>query len=342
MTLIYFILILGIIVFIHELGHFIFAKTSGIYVYEFSIGMGPKILSKKRKNDETVYSLRLLPIGGFVSMAGESIEVDENVPVAKRFQSKKWYKRVLTVTAGVIFNFLLAFVLLFVIALINGAPTNKTKVGIVDKNYDAYNQGLEAGDVITSINGKHVGNSDALTLQLQLNIGKKITLTVKKSDGSKKTLEINPTLVDKNYLYGFSLDNKYEYGFLSSIKYAFTKTGTTISQMAHIIGYLVTGKLQLDNLSGPVGIYQVVGQTAKTGFLNILFLIAYISINVGFVNLVPLPAFDGGRLLFLIIEKITGKPLNSKIENTINSIGFVLLMMLMVLITYNDILRLFK
>lgn len=347
MTIVYFILILGIIVCIHEFGHFLFAKKAGIYVYEFSIGMGPRLFKWNRKNDETTYSIRLLPIGGFVQMAGEDLEADEKseIPKDKMMQNKKWHQRFLTIIAGVMFNFILAIVLLFVIALIHGAPYLGTRVGEVTENSPAAIAGLEAGDKIIKVGNKKVNNADMLMLEIQVQNGKETIFVVEKKDGKTNEIVITPkkVIVDKKegYQYGFGLETKTEKGIIGAIKYAFGKTLSLVEQMIFIIGYLFTGKLALSSLAGPVGIFQVVGETAKTGILNIIYLIAFMSINVGFLNLLPIPAFDGGRLLFLIIEKIKRSPVSPKVENAIHSVGFVLLMILMVVITYNDILRLF-
>ncbi|MCI9233927.1 MAG: RIP metalloprotease RseP [Bacilli bacterium] len=347
MTIIYFILILGIIVCIHEFGHFLFAKKAGIYVYEFSIGMGPRLFKWNRKNDETVYSIRLLPIGGFVQMAGEDLDTDEKseIPKDKMMQNKKWYQRFLTIVAGVMFNFILAIILLFVIALIHGAPYLGTTIGEVGENSPAAVAGLETGDRIIKVGNKKVTNSDMLMLELQVQNGKETTLVVEKKDGKTRKIIMSPKKITvdgkESYQYGFALETKAEKGIIGAVKYAFGKTISLVEQMVHIIGYLFTGKLALSSLAGPVGIFQVVGETAKTGILNMIYLIAFMSINVGFLNLLPIPAFDGGRLLFLIIEKIKRSPVSPKLENAIHSIGFILLMILMVVITYNDILRLF-
>jgi len=201
--------------------------------------------------------------------------------------------------------------------------------------------GIQIGDVITKINGKKVRSYEELSVELAVSNSKEIELTVL-SNGIEKTYNIEPTKVDENYLYGFTLNNDIEKDFFKSIKYSFEKTGNLIKQMVLIVKYLFTGKLELNNLSGPVGIYQVVDQARTLGFLNIIYLIAYLCINVGFINFIPFPAFDGGRILFLIIEKIKGSKVNPKIENIIHSIGFVLLMILMVFVTYNDIIRIFK
>lgn len=347
MTLLYFILVLGITVLIHELGHFIFAKKAGVHCYEFSIGMGPRLFKFNRKNDETEYSIRLLPIGGYVQMAGEDLETnDDKVSADRQMCNKKWHERFLIIVAGVVFNFILAFILLFIVGLINGAPTNKPIIASVDEEYPAYKTNLQAGDIIVKINDKNIKTSDRLILELQVTNGKEVELEVMHENGKTEDVTIKPILVEidgeSGYKYGFSLDNSVDNGFFSAIKYAFTKILSLVEQMIFIICYLITGKLSLNNLAGPIGIFNIVGEAASAGFINIIYLMGYISVNVGFINLLPIPAFDGGRLLFLIIEKIKGKPVNPKVENMIHSIAFILLMILMFVISYNDIMRLFK
>ena len=345
MTLIYFILVLGVTVLIHELGHFIFAKRAGIYVYEFSIGMGPKLFQIHSKKDETVYSIRLLPIGGYVQMAGESVEEDKDIPKEKQMQSKTWMQRFLTIVAGVLFNFLLAIVLFFIIGLVNGSPSNATYINTVEQESPAFEAGLEPNSKIIGLNGKKIRSMSHLALEFEINYGKNFKFEVITEDGKEKTIEIKP--IEKNddntktYYYGFSYKNNYDKGILAAIKYAFTNVFALIHQMILVIFYLITGKLSLNNLSGPIGIYTVVGEAAQYGILTMLNLIGLLCVNVGFINILPLPAFDGGRLLFLIIEKIKGKPVDAKIENTIHAVGMVLLMILMVVVTFNDIMRLF-
>lgn len=345
MILICFILVLGVTIMIHELGHFIVAKKAGVYIYEFSLGMGPKIFSKKRKNDPTEYNIRLFPIGGFVSMAGEDLE-EEKVPKEEQLCNKRWILRFATMIAGITFNFLLAIVLLFVIALISGTPKYDTKIGYIDENYPIIDSNIQVGDVIKKVNQTKINSSEMLVLELTIHSGDALNFTVEHSDGKQETILVTPIQTERDgqigYSYGFSLDNTKQTGILPSIQYAFVKTKNLVSQMGKIIYYLVTGKLGLDSLSGPVGIYSVVGDAVSAGPLNILYLIAYLCINVGLINLIPLPAFDGGRVLFLIIEKIKGSKVNSKIENTIHSVGFLLLMILMIYITYHDILKIFK
>ena len=344
MTLIYMILMLGIIVFIHEFGHFIFAKKAGIYVYEFSIGMGPRIIKFNRKNDETEYSIRLFPIGGYVQMAGEGLEEDEQIPEEKRMQSKTWIQRFLTVIAGIMFNFILAIVLLFVVGLINGTPVNKPYISIVDEGINS--NLLNVGDRILEVNGKKVIFTDTMLLRIQVSNGKPLKLKLKEENGNTKEVTLNPIEVNEDgktsYKYGIGIGNDVKKGILPALKFAFVKFASLIAQMAMVIGYLFTGKLGISSLSGPVGIFGVVGESAKAGFINLIYLTAFISLNVGFMNVLPIPALDGGRILFLLIEKIKGSKVDIKVENTIHAIGFALLMILMVVITLKDILGIIK
>ena len=418
MTIIYFILILGITVFIHEFGHFIFAKKFGVHVYEFSIGMGPKIFKFNRKNDETDYCIRLFPIGGFVSMAGEEIEVDESIPENKRLDSKPAYQRFLIMIAGVTMNFLLAIVLYIFIGLFNTVSIDNVYVT------DSIIPNLNNGDKIIAINDRFVNNYDKLALEITIAGDKDYVMTIKDKNGNKKNIKINPIAVGKSnllyekeygfevndlkivnsktndildgdtivkinnkninsyaellqelsnsgdtfiitlnskgeeksvnvttkeknndeligYSYGYYITGKEAKGFFGAIKYSFIKFFSTIEQMIFTVFYLITGRISLNMLSGPVGIFNVVSVYSKAGFSNIISLLCLICVNVGFINLLPLPAFDGGHLLFIVIEKIKGSKVNPKVENLIHNIGFILLMILMVLITYNDIIKLF-
>lgn len=342
MTLIYMILILGIIVFIHEFGHFLFAKKAGVYVYEFSLGMGPRLFKFKRENDETEYSIRLLPIGGFVQMAGEEVDSDESVPYEKRLYAKTWLQRFLTIGAGIMFNFILAIILLYFVGLVNGASQNKPYISSIE---EGINDAINVGDQIISVNGKKVVFTDVLILDIQVNNGKPLNMELKRSSGEIYNVTLNPIEVNSDgnvsYKYGIGLHDDVKTGFFESVKYAFVKFASLIVQMILVIGNLITGKLGIGSLSGPVGIFTVVGESAAAGFINLVYLTAFISINVGFMNLLPIPALDGGRILFLIIEKIKGSKVDVRVENVIHSVGFALLMLLMIIVTFNDIIRLF-
>ncbi len=350
-ALILLILILGILIFIHELGHFLTAKNRGAYVYEFAIGMGPKIFSFKRKNsnDPTIYSLRAFPIGGYCAIAGE---VDENDnPEVKLKKSdymcnKKIWERCLILIAGVTMNFIAGILILFVSSLIWGSVEQETIVGQAPAGYPVANAGIEVGDKIIAIDGHKTDTWDKVTLALNLkHKGSDYSFKVEKSDGQIKTYKITPQVTKdekgkETKVFGIGQDPTKKRGFKASIKYAFSKTYSILSSMAMIIGALFTGKLSLVALSGPIGVYSIVGEAAKTSAESVLYLMAYLSLNLAFINAIPFPAFDGGRVLFLIIEGIRKKKMSPKIENALNTIGFALLMLLMIVISIKDIISL--
>lgn len=345
MTIIIFILVLGTIVFVHELGHFTFAKLMGVYVYEFAIGMGPKLFSKKGK--ETEYSIRLIPIGGFCSLAGEETDAESiKVPKNRILQAKKPWQRFLIMFFGPGFNFIFAILTLFFIALFAGSASYEPIISSVEKNYPAYTAGLTKNDEILTINGKKIKTLDDVSLYLTIaDKNKDTTIKVKKEDGSLKTYKVKPKKVkvdgEEGYKYGIGLQSTKKYGLINSLKYTGVKITSLFKQMFITIESLFTGGVKVNQLSGPVGIYTIVGQQSKAGLSSILYLMAFLSINVGFLNLLPLPAFDGGHILFIIIEKIKGSPVTPRVENTIHTIGLFLLMLLMIYITFNDIIKLF-
>ena len=343
MTIILFILILGIIIFIHELGHFLFAKKFGIYVYEFSLGFGPKLFSFKRKNDETEYMIKAIPLGGYVAMAGEDA-LDDKVPEEMRLYSKPVWQRLLVMAAGVINNFILGFVLLFIMGLIYGSTSSSNVLYNIPETGSLYNLGVRSGDIVTKINNKKTNNYDDIQTYLALATQKRkdanIDITIK-SNNIEKTYNVKPTKAeDGNYYYGISVKIERKKGVLPALKYAKDKFVSIYKSMVIVIKSLLTRQLGVSSLSGPVGIYGVV-DTAKNSVQMLLYLTAYLSINIGFMNIIPFPAFDGGRILFLIIEKIKGSKLNPKFETYANFIGFVILMGLMILVTIKDVINLF-
>ena len=346
LTLIYFIIILLVVITIHEFGHFIFAKIFGVYVYEFSIGMGPKIISKKGKNGETDYSIRAIPIGGYVQLAGEEIDDDKKVPKNRKMYSKPAWQRFLIMFFGPMNNFILAVILLLLYALIWGAPVLTPTLTEVSNGYPAEEAGLVVGDTILEVNNHKTSTTDDVQLYLTLvKKGQTVNFKVKKIDGSVENISVTPKKenVDgkETYRYGITFGGDIEKGLFASIKYSFVKFGALMKQMAVVVKSLFTGKLSLKSMSGPVGIYSIVGDTASSGISSMIQLVALLSVNVGFINLIPFPAFDGGRIFFLIIEKIKGSPISTRTENIIHGIGFVLLMILLLYITFNDVLRLF-
>ena len=345
LSLLWFILILGSIVAIHEFGHFIFAKMANIYVYEFSIGMGKKLFGKKKKDGETEFCVRAVPLGGYVMIAGEDVE-DENIPKDRQMCNKNFIQRFLVLFAGPFNNFLFAFVVLLISAFIYGAVSMAPYIGEVSPEYPAYAAGIESGDLVISLDGEKVSSWDKALIKLQLNEGEPVTFEVKKANGNILKYDVTPKeVVDEegNSSYKFGIATKYqkEYGFIASIKYAFNKTISLFGSMFDTLKYLFKGKVGVNQLSGPVGIYSIVDSQAKQGLEAVLYLVAYLSINVGVINLLPFPAFDGGRIVFLIIEKLFKKPVSKKVENMIHTIGFMLIIGLLIYVTFNDILRLF-
>lgn len=344
-TLILFILILGITILVHEFGHFIFAKMAGVHIYEFALGFGPVIFKKVAK-DGTQYAIRAIPLGGFVSMAGEEVDYDAKKHKGKNMQDKTFIQRFLIMFMGVGNNFIFAFLVLLLIGFIYGASNLNPIITGVSENYPAAVAGLDAGDKVLSINGNKVKYIDDISLYMTLaDLKQPLLFEVEKENGVVEKYNILPEkqIIDgeENYVVGITLAKTSERGFFKSFEFAFKQEMAIFKQMIVVLKSLFTGDLAVNKLSGPVGIYSIVDQYKEQGLNSLLYLVALLSVNVGIINLIPLPAFDGGRILFLIIEKLKGSPINSKVENMIHSIGFILLMILMIYITFNDILNLF-
>ena len=342
-TLILFIILLGSIIFIHEGGHFLFAKLTGIYVYEFALGMGPKLFSFKK--GETVYSLRAIPIGGFCQLAGEEGE-DEDLPKDRTLPGKKPWQKFLVMFFGAGFNFISAILVLFFISLVWGATSTEPILSSVEKDTPAYEAGLRKGDEILEINGHDIWTIDDISLYITIADPTDATeFKVKKENGSIETYKIKPekTKVDdeERYIYGIGMQGEERHGLGAALEYTVVKTGSLFKQMGVTLLNLFTGGISLSQLSGPVGIYEVVGAQASGGLASLLYLFSFLSINVGFINLLPLPAFDGGHILFIIIEKIKGSPVKPETEAKFHAVGLFILMLLMIYVTFYDILRLF-
>ena len=344
-NLLLFILVLGFIIFVHEFGHFTWAKICGVYVYEFALGMGPKIISKKGK--ETEYSLRAIPIGGFCQLAGEDVDDDDlkKVPKNRRLQSKTAFQRFLIMFFGAGNNFISAFLILFFIALIWGGTTLAPRITAVEENSAAYRAGIKEKDLVVKINGHKIKTSDDMSLYLAIANPKKKSTIVVERNKQNITIKVKPDKVTddgkETYRFGIGIQQERTHGFVNAVKYMVEKGASLFKQMTITFGTLITGGIRLNQLSGPVGIYTIVGESSKAGLSNILYLIAYLSINVGFINLLPFPAFDGGHILFIIIEKLRGKPVSPELENKIHTIGLLLLLLLMLIVTVNDIIKLF-
>lgn len=419
-TIITFIIVFGILVIVHEFGHFFFAKRSGILVREFAIGMGPKIYGHQAK-DGTTYTLRLLPIGGYVRMAGngddetemapgmplslllnsdgivekinlsKKVQLTNNIPMELirydleeeltitgyvngeeeqevtysvahdasiieadgtelriapkdvQFQSAKLWQRMLTNFAGPMNNFLLAILLFILLAFMHGGVqvTNTNQIGEVLPNGAAQTAGLKENDKILEINGNAIHSWGDLTATITENPGKKLNVEVERN-GQKQTLSVTPGVVESNgKKYGqLGIKAPMKTGFFDKIIGGTQQAFSSSLEIFKALGSLFTN-FSLNKLGGPVMMFQLSSEAADQGILTVISLMAILSMNLGIVNLLPIPALDGGKLVLNVVEGIRGKPISQEKEGFITLAGFGLLMLLMVLVTWNDIQRFF-
>lgn len=343
-TLVLLLLILTLIVGIHEFGHFIAAKKCKVYVDEFSIGMGPLIKQVKPKKSETAYSVRALPIGGYVSMA-EKEDPKGKIKKNRILENKGFFEQFWVFINGIAFNFLLAIVIFFVIGLIRGREIDNTKIYSIEKDYPAEQIGLEIGDEILEVNGNKVSSYYDFAVEVSVKEEKEIySFKVKKTDGQIFTYKIAPKIEkdgeSETKIFGIGFKNEYKKGFFNAVIYGFEGTWDTAKKVVSTLAMLIKREISLDNVSGPVGMYSIVDSIKTSGFVNVIYIIAYLSVNVAIVNLIPIPVFDGGRILIIIIEKIIRRKTSEKLEIALNYIGFALMILLMLFVTYNDIARL--
>lgn len=413
MTLISSILVFSAIVLVHEYGHYKAAKSVGIRVYEFAIGMGPTLF--KREKNGTIYSLRAVPIGGFVQMEGE----EEDVRTSTSFSTKTVWQRFLVIFAGPFMNFVLALALFVIIAFSFGVYGSR--VDYIAEDSNEYKAGLRSGDKIVSVNGekayiwediyyeiagnenpyytiKYERDNQVREAKIDNNYRKIVGISTKMADGNatttvspsevtspaykagikdgdvvvkindvpvnswteltnqvehtedgkavKVTVDRNGEILDFNIVPQTQITVKFntqlEKSFTTAISSSAYKTVYYIELMFKTITQLVTGKLGSDALGGPVMVISMVGEAAESGILSLLNLAAFISINLGFMNLLPIPALDGSKIVFLLIEGVRGKAIPVEKEGYIHFIGFVVLIGFMIFITYKDILRLFR
>ncbi|MFD1037951.1 RIP metalloprotease RseP [Virgibacillus byunsanensis] len=416
-TVIAFIFMFGLLVFIHEFGHLIFAKRAGMLAREFAIGFGPKIFSFTK--NETVYTIRLLPIGGYVRVAGEDpeiielkpghhiglefndkgkvnkiivnnkskhpnarvievehsdldhdlriqgYEIDEEdqrlsfdvdpkamfvmderetqiAPYDRQFASKSVGKRGMQLFAGPMMNFLLAIFIFIILGLVQGVPAERALVDGIQPNSPAEEAGLQANDEIIQIEGNSISTWDEFTTIVQDSPGEELSITIQRN-GETETLSVIPKEIETQgvTIGQVGVQRAFEKSYAKTFQYGFVQTFDTTKLILTNLGMLVTGQVSIEMLSGPVGIYDATDQVVQTGFMNFLMWTAILSINLGIINLVPLPALDGGRLLFVGLEAIRGKPIDPQKEGIVHFVGFALLMLLMIVVTWNDIQRLF-
>ncbi|WP_027338730.1 RIP metalloprotease RseP [Halonatronum saccharophilum] len=350
-TIISFIVVLGILVFFHELGHFMIAKKVGVQVEEFAIGMGPKLIWKRY--GETLYSIRAFPLGGFCAMTGEmpidNEEADsEDIKAYKEaldkqkclFQKSVW-ERFWVIIMGPLMNFFLAALLFSLIFIIFGVPTSTSPtslLGQVMPEGPAYRAGLRDGDKVLAINGESVENWDQLSAIIGENVGEELEFKVQRGEQAFDTTVVPE--FDQNQDRGvigiIPVLNREDVNVFKAIWLGIEQTGMMIYGIIIGLWGMLTGQIAGD-LSGPVRIAQFIGDAARSGIIRLFEFSALISINLGIMNLLPIPALDGGRLVFLGYEAISGKPVDPEKEGMVHLVGFVLLMVLFVVIMVNDI-----
>ncbi len=335
------LLLLSVLVFLHEGGHFLVARLNNITVNEFSIGMGPKIFSYESKKSGIKYSVRALPIGGFVSMAGE----DEASDDPNAFCNKNVWRRISTVLAGPATNIIVGFLGMLVLVALTGPATNIVAAFLDDAT--SLNYGLQIDDKIVAVEGVKTHTGNEVVYEITYQGDKPIDITVIR-DGKKIVLEdvVFPTIEESGVTLG-SYDMLF-YGISEAdrslgiiISHTFWRTYSTAKMVWDSLADLIGGRFGLDAISGPIGMTELVGSAISAGWESLLYLWVIISVNLGVMNLLPLPALDGGRLLFLLWEAITRKPLNKTVESYINAAGLLILMAFMILITFKDIFKLF-
>ncbi|MCG0275025.1 MAG: RIP metalloprotease RseP [Thermosediminibacteraceae bacterium] len=328
-TLITSIIVFGALLFFHELGHFTVAKLCGIKVNEFSLGFGPGLFSFKK--DETQYSIRILPFGGYVKMEGE----DEKTQDPRAFSNKPVGSRMAVIIAGPLMNLSMAVILIAWIGFFAGVAT--TKVTVIPGS-PAEHAGIKNGDIITAINDQRISSWDQTVSIISQKPNQTLKVEVLR-DGEKKAFYVK-TMVDQDTGRGIIgiKSTVVRYSLLQSLKSGIQRTMWASSMILTSIPQLFSGK-GVSDLVGPLGIAHMVSEAARVGIYNVLSLTAFISINLGLINLLPFPALDGSRLVFLLVEFLRGKPIDPEKEGMIHFLGFALLMLLMVFVLYRDLIR---
>ena len=328
MTIIYALLIICVLIFFHELGHFTAAKACGVKVNEFAIGMGPKVLKKQK--GETLYSVRAFPLGGFCAMEGE----DEDSQDERAFNRKSVWKKAIIIVAGAAMNLIIAIILMIAVNYMNGVPT--TTISQVEENSPAYTAGIQKGDKILSINDKKINSWDDVQAVKNAVNTRELNIKVQRKDTElniKTTLKEN----DRNKIIGIVPVS--EKNIVKAIANGPSATWNMAKSMYSGLYSLITGKVSAKELSGPVGIVYLINKGISRGFATVLYLTSLISLNLAIINMLPLPALDGGRLLMVIIRRLTGKAISSKVEGVIHAVGLGLLLLLTIYVTWNDIVR---
>mgnify|MGYP005755151499 CR=1 FL=1 len=328
------LLIFAAIIIIHECGHFFAARLCGVRVNEFAIGMGPTLLRFGKK--ETRYSLRLFPIGGFVAMEGESDQSND----PRAFCNQAVWKRMIIVCAGAVMNLVLGFVIILALTIPNKTLASTT-IAEFSEGASTEASGLMVGDEITHINGRRMWVDSDIIYALSTDEDGVVDMTVRR-DGEKVSLE-NVVFTKENgtLVIDFKVVGK-QRGLINTLGYSLGKTASIGRLIWISIGQLVTGQAAISDLSGPIGTAQAVGEATKAGMSTVMNLFAFITVNVGIFNILPIPALDGGRLVFLLFEAVTRRRIKPEYEAYVHFAGFVLVILLFVFVSYQDIVNLIR
>lgn len=318
-----------LVVLVHEAGHFTVAKMVGIRVNEFAIGMGPKLVQKTK--GETKYTLRALPIGGYVKMEGE----DESSDDPRSFSNVSVWSRIAVILAGAIMNFVLAIVVLSIVAFNVGVPS--TTIDEVIDGSPAQEYGIIAGDRIVEIEGVPINNWDDIVTTINTQSPEEMLQVQVARNNEMISMEVMPTVDEGRVVIG--IVPEYDTGIFTAIKSGFQETWYFLKLMFQFLGMLFQGNVSTNDLAGPVGVINEIGNAASMGFVSVLYILGFISINLGFFNLLPIPALDGSKIVFLLIELFRGKPIDADKEGFIHFIGFIFLISLMLIVTYKDLIR---
>ncbi len=351
------VLVFGVLIFIHEFGHFFTARRCGVAIKEFAIGMGPTLFSWKSKKYETKYALRLFPIGGFVSMVGE----DEASEDEGAFCNKSVPKRMIIVVAGALMNLLLGFLLMLAVVILQGPIGSNVYAGRINDEafdklmardeaiigeYDFDALPIKKGDKIISVDGAKVYSSNEVVYEIMNKGYQPIDIVIEREGARLELLDVVfPSFYDEEGGASFGYVDfmsfyPEERTVLNILGQTVSRSASSVKMIYDSFAGLFTGRFGMDAVSGPVGVAEVVGQAAKTSYLSFIYIVAILTINLGVVNLLPFPALDGGRFLFLIIEGITRKPINRNIEAYINAAGMIILLGFMILVSFKDVFKL--
>ncbi len=350
-TLVSFVIVLGILIFFHELGHFLVARMFRVGVEKFSLGFGPRLLGWRR--GITDYRLSLVPLGGYVKMVGE--EPDEELPperIPLSFTHKHVLKRILIVFAGPFFNVLLAVLIFWVIAFSSGVLILKPAIGSIKEGSPAQRSGFRPGDLVTAVDGVPVDTWESMAERIGRSEGRTLAITVDRPEG-RAVLRVAPEPARTRNLFGEEVQryvigigtagetHSRQLGFFEAAGESLQQTYGVVELMVVIVAKLFTGDIPIDTVGGPIMIAQMAGEQAKAGIASLFQFIAVISVNLAVINLLPIPILDGGHLLFFAIEAVQRRPVSLKVREVAQQVGMIILAMLMILVFYNDITRIF-